>query len=437
MANNYHQLSLKDTFSDCKDMFMDDVPSFFQLLEQHFDISLFIPQTFYDAFYQHPGHKREYPLTGFLSVLILQKIFPIPTDSLLILLLNLCKELRDFCGFSKVPDAPLFTRFRLGFSDHIELMFQQMVDYTEPICQQIDSSLAQILTFDTSGIELYVTENNPKTLNALIRKLKVYYKDIPDVDPYKMAYGLMPSQAASCPDAKQQYINGHFCYADKFAILTNGLGIIRHISFLDDDFKAAHPDTFLGDSSFDTIETYGMLLNDFHFSKALIPYNLRNESNLKKVGYNEYGYPTCPGDPSLAMKYCGITHENGRADRVKWICPKVHMVKGKYVCDCKNPCSTATKGRTTYTYENLNFRMFPGIQRDSEEWNSLYKIRTIVERAIDHLKINMCVAGRKSRNHTTTKADVFLAGIASQLTVIVAHSMNCPQYIRSLKPLIA
>lgn len=50
MANNYHQLSLKDTFSDCKDMFMDDVPSFFQLLEQHFDISLFIPQTFYNAF---------------------------------------------------------------------------------------------------------------------------------------------------------------------------------------------------------------------------------------------------------------------------------------------------------------------------------------------------------------------------------------------------
>ena len=103
------------------------------------------------------------------------------------------------------------------------------------------SSLAKMLTFDTSGIELYVTENNPKTLNALIKKLKAYYKDKPDVDPYKMAYGLMPSQAASCPDAKQMYINGHFCYADKFAILTNGLGIVRHISFIDDaDFKAAH-----------------------------------------------------------------------------------------------------------------------------------------------------------------------------------------------------
>ena len=355
-------------------------------------------------------------------------------------------------------------------------MFQRMVDFTEPICQMIDASLDRMFTFDTSGIELYVTENNPKTLNSLIKKLKAYYKDKPGVDPYCMAYGLMPSQAASCPEAKQQYINGHFCYADKFAILTNGLGIVRHIVYLDDDFKNAHPemevakksdspdedksigdstslkpvltdffslhpafhpDTFMGDSAFDTIETYGFLKDDFHFSKALIPYNTRNESTLDKVGYNVYGYPTCPKDSSLDMKYAGHCHEKGRSDRDKWVCPKVHMVKGEWVCDCREPCSNAQKGRTTYTYENMDFRMFPGIQRDSDEWAALYRIRTIVERAINHFKINMCVAGRRTRNHTTTKADVFLAGIASQLTVIVAHRMSCPKYIRSRKPLTA
>ncbi len=97
-----------------------------------------------------------------------------------------------------------------------------------------------MLTFDTSGIELYVTKNNPKTLHSLIKKLKAYYKDMPDVDPYKMAYGLMPSQAASCTDAKQMYINVHFCYADKFAFRTNGLGIVRHIAFIDDEvFKSS------------------------------------------------------------------------------------------------------------------------------------------------------------------------------------------------------
>ncbi|SCQ00020.1 transposase [Anaerobium acetethylicum] len=476
MATKYHQISLTETFSDCQNMFIDESPSFFQILSDHFDLSDFIPFEFQSAFYLSVGRNRIYPLHGFLSAFILQKIFSIPTDSLLLLFLNICEELRVFCGFSKVPDASLMSRFKHDFEPYIELMFQQMVDYTEPICQLIDSSLAQMLTFDTSGIELYVTENNPKTLNALIKKLKAFYKDKPDVDPYKMAYGLMPSQAAASSDAKQMYINGHFCYADKFAILTNGLGIVRHIAFLDDaDFKSSHPelvvekksdspdedksvgdasslvpvlsdffglhpdfhpDIFLGDSSFDSAELYGSLFKDFHFSKALIPYNPRNEGSLKKVGYNEYGYPTCPNDSSLAMKYHGITNEKGRADRIKWGCPMMSYHKG-WICNCQNPCSTASRGRTTYTYENMDLRMFPGIQRDSEEWNGTYKIRTIVERAINHFKINMCIAGRKTRNHTTTKADVFLAGIASQLTVIVAHDMNCPQYIRSLKPLVA
>lgn len=198
-----------------------------------------------------------------------------------------------------------------------------------------------------------------------------------------------------------------------------------------------HPDTFLGASAFDSINIYGFLKDEFHFSKALIPYNPRNESTLEKVGYNAYGYPTCPKDSSRDMKYAGHCHEKGRSDRDKWVCPKVHMVKGQWVCDCKEPCRTTKKGHTTYTYENMDFRMFPGIQRNSDEWVSLYKIRTIVEHAINHLKINMCAAGRKSWNHTTTKTDVFLAGIACQLTVIVAHRMNYPQYIRSLKPLIA
>ena len=475
MATKYHQISLYETFSDCQNQLIEDTPSFFQILSEHFDLDEFIPFEFQSAFYLSIGRNRIYSLHGFLSAFILQKIFSIPTDSLLLLFLSLCKELRAFCGFTKIPDASLLSRFKHDFEPYIEQMFQQMVDYTEPICQLIDSALAAMLTFDTSGIELYVTENNPKTLNALIKKLKGYYKDNTDVDPYKMAYGLMPPQAASCTDAKQMYINGHFCYADKFAILTNGLGIVRHISFIDDDdFKSTHPnlvvekksdspdqdksvgdasalvpvltdffalhpvfhpDTFLGDSSFDSAELYGSLIKDFHFSKALIPYNPRNESTLKKVGYNAYGYPTCPNDPSLAMKYHGVTKEKGRADRIKWGCPKMHYHKG-WICDCKVPCSTAANGRTTYTYENMDLRMFPGIQRDSEEWNDTYKIRAIVERAINHFKINMCIAGRKTRNHTTTKADVFLAGIASQLTVIVAYAMNCPQYIRSLKPLV-
>ena len=46
----------------------------------------------------------------------------------------------------------------------------------------------------------------------------------------------MPSHAAADPEIKQMYIDGHFCYAFKIGIVTNGLGIIRHLEFYDQDF---------------------------------------------------------------------------------------------------------------------------------------------------------------------------------------------------------
>ena len=61
MTGKYHQIALKDIFSDCQDLFMDDTPSFFQLLEEHFDISEFIPSVFYNAFYQRLGRKKGLP----------------------------------------------------------------------------------------------------------------------------------------------------------------------------------------------------------------------------------------------------------------------------------------------------------------------------------------------------------------------------------------
>lgn len=207
------------------------------------------------------------------------------------------------------------------------------------------------------------------------------------------------------------------------------------------DFFSFHPDfhsdTFLGDSSFDTKKLTASLKDKLHFSRTLPPYNLRNESTLEKVRYNAYGYPTCLKDSSIVMKCAGLCHKKGRSDRNKWICPKVHMINGNWVCDCEEPGNTTKKGDTTYTYENMDFRIIPSIQRDSDEWVSLHKIRTNVEHPINHFKTSISVAERKTRNHTTTKSDVFLAEIASQLTVIVAHRINCPQYIQSLKPLIA
>lgn len=177
------------------------------------------------------------------------KNFSIPTDTLLITFLKYSSELRNFCGFNKVPDASKITRFKQDFLPDLQLMFDNLVDITEPICLNIDQELASMTIFDSSGIEAFVTENNPKFANRIIKQLKTYAKVMgfdKSYDPYKAAYGSMPTHAESNPEIKQLYINGHFCYAFKFGIITNGLGIVRSIDFYNKEFFNNHPEIIVG-----------------------------------------------------------------------------------------------------------------------------------------------------------------------------------------------
>ena len=111
----HKQLSLPDIFSDCQEKFENDKPTFLSLLENHIDLDEIIPTTFYNHFYASTGRSRKYSLHALLWALIIQRIFSIPTDQLLLTFLTYSKPLRQFCGFTKVPDASKITRFKQDF----------------------------------------------------------------------------------------------------------------------------------------------------------------------------------------------------------------------------------------------------------------------------------------------------------------------------------
>ena len=90
-----------------------------------------------------------------------------------------------------------------------------------------------------------------------------------------------------------------------------------------------------------------------------------------------------------------------------------------------------------YIYPEKNLRAYPGTIRGTEEWDNTYKIRTTVERSINHIKENLCLAGRRTQDEKTLHADLILAGITQLVTVVLADKIKHPEYIRSLKPLIA
>ena len=241
----HKQLSLKDIFTDCQKKFDNDKYQFLVMLDEAIDMDEIVPVSFVTHFHALTGRPRKHLLYPMLKALLLQRIFSIPTDTLLIVFLKYSQELRDFCGFSVVPDASKFTRFKQDFLPDLQAMFDNLVDLTEPICQNIDPSLASMTIFDTSGIEAWVTENNPKYANRIIKQLKAFKKakGLDDsYDPYKAAYASLPPHAEANPAIQQMYINGHFCYAYKFGLVTNGLGIVRNITFYNKDFLQAHPD---------------------------------------------------------------------------------------------------------------------------------------------------------------------------------------------------
>jgi hypothetical protein len=211
MLNYENQLNLSNIYSECSEMFKEQRPEFLELLNKYIDINTYIPYSFKKAFYADTGRPRGCSLYGYISALILQKIFNIPSDTLLILILKLSAELRAFCGIDKVPDPSKWTRFKQDFANYLQEMFISLVDITEPICNKINPELAKMLSYDTSSIESYVTENNPKYLNSTINKLKTYYKfkgiDKSNVDIYRQAYSSLPKTASSDSSIRKMYAN--------------------------------------------------------------------------------------------------------------------------------------------------------------------------------------------------------------------------------------
>ena len=472
MQAKFNQISFTDIYANIENFFEEDKPKLIKLLEETIDLSEYIPQKFYNQYYKSTGHPRDFKLSSMLSALIVQKILSISETSLLINILKLSKELRDFCGFTRVPDDAQLCRFKKLFLNNLNNLFQNLVNITEPILKTISPQLADILIADTTGIEGNVKENNPEFFDSILRVSKQISKNNPDFNYHSYACSRMPKIAFTNNDMKLSYINGHYCYSIKVAVVTDGLGIIRHIDFYDtpsidiadalsaneakDDYDAKtlipilknyfskHPDFkytyFLGDAGFDAVDNYKYLVKE-HNIIPIIPINKRNSKDIGIPGINEDGIPTCPCDPDLPMKFDGIDRSKNRPIRLKWLCPKTIKVfrnhKVKYICSCENPCTTSSTGRIHHTYPDHDYRINTVVPRNSEKWNALFKLRTIIERSNYMIKYPLCVANSKLRDTDIIKADLLLACITQQIIVILASKINEIKHPLSIKSLVA
>ena len=90
-----------------------------------------------------------------------------------------------------------------------------------------------------------------------------------------------------------------------------------------------------------------------------------------------------------------------------------------------------------YIYPEKDLHAYSGTIRETEEWDNTYKIRTVVEKDINHIKDNLCLTGRRIQNEKPLHADLILAGITQLITVVLTDKIKHQEYIRSIKLLIA
>jgi hypothetical protein len=446
------------------------------LLDEFINISDFIPFSFYQNYYSKLGTKRDFSLESMLNAFILKNILSIPSIDLLITFLSISPSIRNFCGFLRVPHKSQFSRFKSEYLDDLNDLFHNLVDKTDDISKKINSFLSSILITDTTGFEAYVTENNPKFYQSELRKSKSYAKVFKENNPdsvfdvEKYAQGQMPKHSLSNPDAKLAYLNGHFGYFLKCILSTNALGLVRDVNFFDsnntlsndlrpqdvkDSFDAKslipalethfqlHPNFsykyFLGDAGFDADDNYAYL-----HKKDIMPIisiNPRNSPDLPQPGFNEVGVPLCPNDSSLPMNFDGICKEKGRADRIKYLCPKVTKTtvnrKTTYILHCDNPCSPSKCGRTKNLTIHHNYRFNTSMPRDSIKWQKLYKLRTICERSISQIKNFVQIKTSKVRNTISLKSDILLACISQLIAFILIFRTGNSDKPLAIKTLIA
>lgn len=118
----YKQLTLAEIFEDCQNKFDNDKYQFLSLLDEAINLDEIVPVSFISHFYASTGRPRKHQLYPMLKALLIQRIFSIPTDTLLIVFLKFsrnCVISAVLMLFRMVPNLHVSNRIFIGLTIYV------------------------------------------------------------------------------------------------------------------------------------------------------------------------------------------------------------------------------------------------------------------------------------------------------------------------------
>ncbi|MCL9797497.1 hypothetical protein MXD58_024920, partial [Frankia sp. AgKG'84/4] len=141
-------------------------------------------------------------------------------------------------------------------------------------------------------------------------------------------------------------------------------------------------DKILLDAAHDAEAIYRLI--DQQNQEPIIDLNKRGKKNIEMGGdirISPEGVPICPNGKK--MRPNGYDKSQNRQ---------------KWRCSPSCGCSTAKYGRTFHTHSKVNLRLFPKTSRETDQWKTINKRRTSVERSNKREKIDYALEAGSHRS---------------------------------------
>lgn len=201
------------------------------------------------------------------------------------------------------------------------------------------------------------------------------------------------------------------------------LKLVKQLGFI--------PKYVLADSGYDDIKIYEFIIYKLE-SIPIIKLNLRNtvaksftyETENGKIKTSPLGTPFCSAHHM--MKFAASDNE-----KATWMCPieqidQSHMEGGKCLFNSNHDC-------IIHTCPKDDIRRFSRPPRETDEWNSIYKLRKEGEQTFSQYDENLNLGVINYNTFDDLTIYSFMTDITILTVAIMANKLEIPKYTRNTK----
>ena len=355
-----------------------------------------------------PVGRQGYPLRALWRTYVASFVLNLPHTNALIRRLKEDQDLRELCGFRRLPHRTTFNRFIQRLSHHVDLVEAVFTNLTDQLKEMLPD-LGTHVAVDSTTVR---THSNPHRKRVSDPGASWTAKTSANAQKNKREwrFGYKLHMAA---DGDYGVPLANIVTTAKESDTLTMPSLIEHAESQHSWFR---PSAVIADRGYDSSANHNYL-----YARGMLPIILmRGMKALAYQGlYTDMGEPTCLG--RLPMEYI----RSDEAGRRLYRCQSSGCHLAKTVRWGTDVCNTEL-----WHDPKEDLRFFGALRRDSPEWKALYVKRQAIERVFKSMKESRRLERHCVRGPRQVTLHAMMSTLAFQATVLVHLRAREPEWMR-------